>query len=218
MSSLPRIMDAGIANRIAGVVLKLAAAQGADRVTAMDVMKAMGISRAEMAHYCPTEDDLWRMTLTVVEQRMAATWAAIRASPAPPCEQLRSLIASQIGLIVGMPALPDMLFSRGFRQRDAALRRGLRGIRARFQTLLSMIVGEGVRCGQFRPNLDTRKTARRIIETLQGVMVSRTVDAPADDLIEGAWAHLDALLGRRAGRTSVEALQSSASCDCTRRA
>jgi AcrR family transcriptional regulator len=184
-----------VQDHIAKATLRLVAECGADHVTTADVVKTMGITRAAMARYCPTESDLWRTTAEFIEQRMAASWSAIESSDQLPADRLRSLLAVQIGLIMNMPAVREMLFSRGLHGGNTALRRGLCGVRVRFRSLLSEILRDGVRTGQFPPGLDPEKAARRLTDALQGMVVSWSLDARSDDVIEEAWARLDALVG-----------------------
>ncbi len=191
-------------DQIAKATLRLVAERGVDQVTTMDVIKTMGITRATMARYCPTEGDLWRTTAGFVEQRMAVSWGPILSSGQSPAERLRSLLAIQIGQIMNMPALREMLFSRGLHGSNTELRRGLCGVRARFRALLCEILREGVRVGQLPPGLDAEKTARRVIEALQGMVVSWSLDS-GGDVIEEAWARLDALVGGGARQPAIAA-------------
>lgn len=197
-------------DHIAKATLRLVAERGADQVTTADVVKTMGITRAAMARYCPTESDLWRTTAEFIEQRMAASWNPILSSDQSPADRLRSLLAVQIGLIMNMPALREMLFSRGLRGSNAALRRGLCGVRTRFRSLLCEILRDGVRTGQLPPGLDPEKAARRLTETLQGMVVSWSFDARSDDVIEEAWARLDALVGGAARQRAIAVADAAA--------
>lgn len=199
-----------VQDHIAKATLRLVAERGADQVTTADVVKTMGITRAAMARYCPTESDLWRTTAEFIEQRMAASWLPVLSSDQSPADRLRSLLAVQIGLIMSMPALREMLFSRGLRGNNAALRRGLCGVRARFRSLLCEILRDGVRDGLFSPGLDPEKAARRVTEALQGMVVSWSLDARSDDVIEEAWTRLDALVGGAARQRAIGAAGAAA--------
>lgn len=98
-----------------------------------------------------------------------------------------------------------MLLSRGLHGGNAALRRGLCGVRGRVRALLGEILRDGVRTGQLPPGLDPEKTARRLTEALQGMMVSWSLELRSDDVIEEAWDRLDALVrasGRRVNATT----------------
>lgn len=190
-------------DHIAKATLRLVTARGADRVAMSDVVRLMGTTRVAMARYCPTESDLWRTTVAFIEQRMIASWETILSSGQSPSERLRSLVAVQIGLIMSMPALRDMLFSREFHGSGTALHRGLAGVRMRFQSLLRQVIRDGVGVGQFPRSLDPEKTALRIAETLQGMVVSWSLDSRGDDVIEEAWARLDALVGNSAPQRAI---------------
>lgn len=200
--------DAGnFRDHIAKATLRLVAERGADHVTRADVVETLGMTRAAMEQCCPTESDLWHAAVEVIEQRMAASWGPILSSEQSPAERLRSLLAVQIGLILNMPALREMLFSRGLHGSNAVLRRGLCGVRTRFRSLLCEILRDGVRGGQLPPGLDPEKAARRVTETLQGMVVSWSLDSRSDTVVEEAWARLDALVGSRAPRRALAAMR-----------
>lgn len=204
MSRSPGTAD-GLPEQIARTTLRLVTEMGVDHVTTADVLTAMGTTRAVMDRYCPTEDDLWRTTAEFIERQMTASWDPILSSGQSSAERLRSLVAMQIGLIMNTPALREMLFSRRLHRGDTALRRGLCRLRGRFRALLCEILREGIQAGQFPSRLDPERTARRLTETLQGMVLSWSLDASGGDVIEEAWVRLDALVGTSRGRRAIAA-------------
>jgi len=181
-------------DHIAKAALRLIEEHGADDVSIPDVIKAMGITRAAMARYCPADEDLWQTTAEFIEKRVADSWEAIRSNGESPAERLRALLALQIGLITSMPALREILFSRGLHGGNTALRRGLCAVRGRFRVLLTETLRDGVIGGELPPDIDPEQTARRLTEMLQGMIVSWSLDAPREDMAVEMWARLDALV------------------------
>jgi AcrR family transcriptional regulator len=181
-------------DQIAKATLRLVSEHGADQITITDVIKALGITRAAMARHCGAEDDLWRLTTEFIERRMVEPWEAVVSSDVAPTERLRSLLSVHLGLIIAMPALREFLFSRSLHRTNAALQTGLSRIRVRFSGLLGEVLRDGIRLGQLPPTLDTEKTARRIIETLQGMVVGWSLEAGTEDVLDEAWARVEALL------------------------
>lgn len=190
-------------DRIAKATLRLVAERGADQVTTADVVKTMGITRAAMARHCPTETDLWRTAAEFIERRMVASWNPVLSSDQLPADRLRSLLAVQIGLIMNMPAVREMLFSRGLHGSNAALRRGLCGVRTHFRSLVCEILRDAARNGQLPSGVEPETAARRITEGLQGMVVGWSLDSRSDDVIEEAWARLDVLVGGAARQRAV---------------
>lgn len=181
-------------DQIVKAALGVIAEQGADRVTRSDVVKALGTTRSAIARYFPTEDDFWRGVIAFIERRMTYRWSAAIAEDVPTVERLRSLLAVQIGLIAATPALPVLLFSRELHAENEALRQGLAGIRWRFQDLISLIVEEGKRSDQLSQQLDSQRVARRIVEMIQGMVLSAALTQQSSDFVEEALARLDLLL------------------------
>jgi AcrR family transcriptional regulator len=187
-------------DRIAQATLRLVADRGADGVTTVDVIRATGTTDAAMARCCRTESDLWRIVIGFVERRMAASWGAILSSKQSPAERLRTLLAVQIGLLITMPALREILLTRGLHGSNPALRHQMCDVRARFPRVLCEILRDGVRLGQLPPGLDPDETACRVTEALQAMVASWPPDGPRDDAIEEGWARLDALAGCALGQ------------------
>lgn len=187
-------------DEIAKAALRLVADRGADRVTTSDVVKTMGISRAAMARHCSTKDDLWLAVAALIERRMTHAWSAVTAGDPSPAGRLRSLLAVQVGVIKGLPALRAMLLSGRLHGENATLRTGLCEVRRRFKALLVETLTEGQRVGQFRAGLEPSATADRIMETIQGMVVSWSLDQQAGDPVEEVWARLEVFLRGTAGR------------------
>lgn len=187
-------------DQIAKAALRLVADRGADRVTTSEVVKTMGITRATMARHCPSEDDLWLAVAALIERRMKLGWSAVAAGEPSPSGRLRSLLAVQVGLIMDMPALRALLLSGSLHADNAALRRGLCDVRQAFRALLVEVLTEGQHAGQFREGLEPGVTADRIMETIQGMVVSWSLNQQAGDPVEEVWVRLDAFLHGTADR------------------
>ena len=91
-------------DQIARTALRLMDERHADRLSLSDVMKSMGITRATMARYCPSEDDLWLAVVTLINRRMQKLWSTISVRESSPSARLHSLLAVQIHLITTLPA------------------------------------------------------------------------------------------------------------------
>jgi AcrR family transcriptional regulator len=194
----------GVRDQIAKTVLRLASEHGTDTVTILDVSKAMGMSRATMDRYSPSEADLWRIATGFVENRMVEWWSAAALAELPPAKKLRSLVSLQIGLFLGMPALRELLFSRGFRHANVALQEGLAQIRGRLIDLVQGILLDGMEQGEFPRALDAERTARRIVEMLQGMAVGWPFEAAAEDTLQEAWERVEFIV-RLSGSESAPA-------------
>lgn len=181
--------------QIAIATIQLVGELGADRVTVADVMKHLGIGRTAMKRRCPTEEELWRITIGFTTHLMSRSWSKCIRSNLPPRERLQSLLAGQIELITETPALRDILFSRRLHQNQPVISRELRRARTRFQQMLANVVTEGKAAGDFSDEINPDVIARSIIELLQGFVLSWSLALQSDIALDEVWARLDALLG-----------------------
>lgn len=185
-------------DQIAKATLRLVAERGSDAVARRDVIKAMGITRGAMARYCPSEEDLWLAVAALIERRMTQVWVTAAAGDMSPLARLRSLLAVQVGLIMETPGLRILLLSGSLHEENTVLREALRNVRQRFRTHLAEAITEGQRTGQFGDGLDAEVAAGRIIETLQGMVVSRSLGRQLGDPVEEIWDRIDVFLRRAA--------------------
>lgn len=191
--------------------IQLVGELGADRVTVADVMRHLGVTRAAMKRRCPTEEELWRITIGFITQHMSESWNNRIRGNLPPKERLQSLLMSQIELITGTPALRDILFSRRLKQNHTVISHELRNATTRFQQLLADTVAEGRAVGDFPGELDPDMVARRIMELLQAVMLSWSLALQPDITLDEIWARLDALLGRAVQQQNTTSIRDEAS-------
>jgi AcrR family transcriptional regulator len=181
-------------DQIAKTALRLVAEHGADRVTLVDVTKALGITRATVARHCATDEDLWRLTTAFIERRMNEAWEAVMQQDVAPTGRLRSLLSVHLGMVMAIPAMREFLFSRGIHQPGSVVRPQLFRIRARFKALLTELLKDGVRAGELKPQLDADTASRRIMETMQGLVLGWSLEVEAENAFEDAWAQVEALI------------------------
>jgi AcrR family transcriptional regulator len=139
-----------VREQIAKATLRLVSERGVDGVSTVDVAKALRMDRATMAKRCPQEGDLWRIATEFIEGRLQEWWRSTASADMSASERLRSLVWVQIGLIMGMPPLRELVFSQGFNRTNPALQKGLFRVRARFAELLRGILMMASNPGSFR--------------------------------------------------------------------
>lgn len=181
---------------IAVATVQLVGELGADRVTVTDVRKQLGISRAAMERLCSTEEDLWHTTIRCITRSMYQSWDNCIASALPPRERLQSLLATQIELVTGTPALRDIIFSRRLIQNHTAISRELRNARDKFERLIADILAEGKASGDFPVDLDSDTVVRGITELLQGLILNWSLALQPDITLDDVWHRLDGFLGK----------------------
>ena len=171
--------------------LHLMGEHGADRVGPSDIVKHLGIARADMKACFPSEDDLWAEVVAAQGARMQDNWNAIVASDQTAAGKLRSLVAVQAGLVMGTPALPATLFSCRWRADSPVLRDGFLRIRHRFRELLEQVVEQGGRSGELSASVDADEAARQIVEAFQGIVASWWLTADSTKVISAIWTAID---------------------------
>ena len=181
-------------DQIARTALRLMDERHADRLSLSDVMKSMGITRATMARYCPSEDDLWLAVVTLINRRMQKLWSTISVRESSPSARLHSLLAVQIHLITTLPALRILLLKGSLDEDMQALRLGLKAIRRGFMSHLAEQVREGQRLQEFPSKLDPEVTADCLLGAIQGMVVSHSLNQETHDPVEEIHVQLDTFL------------------------
>lgn len=184
---------------IAVAAIQLVGELGADKVAVTDVRKHLGIGEAVMERRCSTEKDLWHTTIRFITQGMYQTWDNCIALP--PRQRLRALLANQIELVTGTPALRDILFSRRLNQNHRAIARELRNARDKFEQLIADVVAEGKASGDFPDVPGPDIIVRGITELLQGFILNWSLALQPDISLDEIWSRLDGLLE---GRTRIQ--------------
>lgn len=187
-------------DRIVRAALHLMGEHGADRVGPSDIVKHLGIVRAEMKACFPSEDDLWAEVVAALKARMQDNWNAIVASDQTAAGKLRSLVAVQAGLVMGTPALPATLFSCRWRADSPVLRNGFLRIRHRFRELLGQVVEQGQRSGELSASVVADEAARQIVEAFQGIVASWWLTADSTKVISAIWTAIDHIVNPPATR------------------
>lgn len=77
---------------------------------------------------------------------------------------------------------------------NVALRQGLYEVRQDFKALLVEALVEGQHTGQFCDDLDADATADRLMEAIQGMVISLSLDQQVGNPVEEVWVRLDAFL------------------------
>ena len=164
----------------------MTAEEGADRVTTRGLARRLGLTEPALYRHFPGgKADMWRTLAAAVGERMQAGWRQALGRPEDSTvDRLRALITAQMRIIVRIPALPAILFSRTLHRDNAALRAGVGEVAGRFHAHVQQILEEGRRTGELRADIDSEDAAWLLISVVQGTAIRWSLADRAFDLEE----------------------------------
>lgn len=150
--------------------MELAAERGPDRVTTEDLARAVGLTQPAIFRHFPTKGDIWRAVAERIGAALEERWQAAERGPTAR-DQLRHLVAAQLGLVRAVPAIPAILFSHELHARDQRLREAFHALLRRLHHRLAGIFEGGSRRGEFPVDLDPSDAAYLVLALIQGLVV-----------------------------------------------
>lgn len=153
---------------IVAAMLRLADELGPDRLTALAVAQAVGLTQPGIFRHFPTKQDLWLAVAAHIAEAMTAAWDEVLATTPAPHDRLMALIRVQLRQITANPAI---LHSRELHTENAPLRAQFIGLMTRFQSLLVKALTQGRDEGVFRADLASQDAAILLIALVQGLAI-----------------------------------------------
>ncbi len=177
--------------QIVAEMLRLADEIGPDRLSTMDVARAVGVSQPAIFRHFPTKGALWLAVAEDIATRLQETWAAAEAQAVTPEARIRALIGAQLMAISVTPALPSILFSRELQVDNPALRDVFRGLLATFQGRIVAAIRARQAMGALNPKISPEDVAVLLTALVQGVAIRWTLGARGFALVDEGLRLLD---------------------------
>lgn len=169
--------------QILDTMLRMAGEDGPDAVTTKALAERIGFTEPALYRHFPGgKPEMWRTLASVLGERMQAAWRAALGEEDPAPVRLRKLVATQLQLIRGTPALPAILFSRALHQDNPALRAGMAEVAGSFHARLEHVLAEGQRGGEIDPHLEPDAAAWLLISVVQGTAIRWSLSERTFDL------------------------------------
>ena len=138
------------------------AARGYHGATTQDIADVLGIRQASLYYYLPSKEVALEIVCTRGVEDFFKAARGVVAGPGTPREKLASLIGGHISPILDRGDFVKVfLTQRQFLPRESRRRVGQRS-RA-IEDLFEAVIRDGVRRGEFRPDLDPRLTTLAIL-------------------------------------------------------
>lgn len=169
-------------SEIVDAALNLSADAGPGQITTEALAKRVGVSHGAIFRHFPTKAAIWNAVFETIAKKMEQGWHRIKPSPSP-CERLRFLVRAQLRLVVAIPALPSIIFSRELHKKNAGIQKGVLALMKRFHGVISSEIQAGIDSGEFRADIDVPETANLVIAILQGTVLRWSVTQGKFDLV-----------------------------------
>lgn len=179
--------------------LRLADDLGPERLTTEAVAGAVGLSQPAIFRHFPKKQDLWEAVAARIGAAMEARWAKAQGAGAAPLDQVRGLVAAQLQLIQGTPAIPAILFSRELHTKNKGLRVAFFALMSRFHRVLADLMSQASEAGELRDEVNPDDLAYLVIGLVQGLAVRWSISGRAFDLTQEGARLLDLQLSGFAG-------------------
>ncbi|MDM7930638.1 TetR/AcrR family transcriptional regulator [Tabrizicola sp.] len=161
--------------QIVAEVLRLADEIGPDRLSTMDIARAVGLSQPAIFRHFPTKGALWLAVAEDIAARLERDWTAAEAQSAAPQDRIKALIGAQLNAISDTPALPSILFSRELQVDNPALRDVFQRLLGRFQGRLVAAIRDQRATTVRRHAVSPEDIAMLLTSLVQGVAIRWTL-------------------------------------------
>jgi AcrR family transcriptional regulator len=168
---------------IIAATLRLADADGPDRLTTETIASAVGISQPAVFRHFPTKQALWAAVAEELGARMRARWDAAVAAQADPLLRVRALVEAQLGLIEATPAITAVLFSRELHAANAPLREAFLALMMQLHATLAAAFAAAAAAGRLRSGVAAADAASLVVALLPGLAVRWSLSGKAFPLV-----------------------------------
>ncbi len=183
---------------IVQAALDLAAEQGAGRVTTQAIADRVGIAQPTVFRHFRSRDEIFEAAIAWIAEHQMDALGSCFESDDPPAARLRCLISRQLDFVNRQKGIPRLLFSDRLHLDSPELKASVRKVMDRYVSLVTGLVEEGDRRGEFSPVVPAGEPARYIAALIQRLLMRWSVYDLSFDLTEheeGLWRLVSAALG-----------------------
>ncbi|MBE9504118.1 MAG: TetR/AcrR family transcriptional regulator [Proteobacteria bacterium] len=173
--------------------LELAAEEGVTRLTTQAIADRVGIAQSTIFKHFKTRDAIFSAAINWISGQIFRLLEETSRESTSPREQLQYLINRHLTLMSRHRGLPRLLFSDRLHLESPHLKKTVQQVMARYMTLVSDIIREGIEEDQFRNDVDPEETARCFVALLQGLILRWSIfdfSFPIEKEGEALWRFL----------------------------
>lgn len=170
-------------SEIVEAAIELADRVGPDRLTTEAIAKAVGLTQPAVFRHFSSKQEIWIAVAGWIGDRLQCRWSAAEDRGASPADTIRAVAATQLTFIRSTPAVPAILFSRELHQENESLRKIFYALTGALHRLLTRLVEEGQRNGEFRADVVPDDVAFLVVGLIQGLAVRWSLSSRSFDLV-----------------------------------
>lgn len=175
--------------------LDVAADDKSRKITTQVIADKLSISQPTIFKHFRNNETLFLTVFEWVSNKIFAKFdSSVSNSNDLPRERLEKLIKAQIQFIKNHPGVARLIFSNHVYKGPQKLKSVVQTIMNTYIKKLAELINAGIRCGQFREDIDPDIAARLVVSTIQGIIVRWSVHDFKFDIQEETQSLLQLIL------------------------
>ena len=160
---------------IVQAALAIAFEVGPERVTTGMIAKRLGLTQPAIYKHFPSKNDIWRSIAYDLSAQVTANIDNAKERGGDPVERLRRLVLGHLKLVLGTPALPEIMVTRDPEGIQTPVRQVIRSGMTDFANALATAIEEAQDIGSIRAEVDAKDLAMLILGMIQSLVLRMMV-------------------------------------------
>lgn len=152
-------------------VVELAGEQNPSEITTAAIAKRMGVTQGALFRHFPNKEAILESVMEWVSKRLLARIDKAISKQSSPELALEAMFMAHVDFVCKHPGVPRMLFGELQAANDSAPKRMVQLMIKGYSVKLKSLLDEGVKAGDFDPELDTESASLLFIGTIQGLVM-----------------------------------------------
>lgn len=156
---------------IVAAALRLARGASAPTITMSDIAAAIGVTQGALFKHFPSKEAIWLAAMRWVHKALLEALHDAASRAATPREALTAMFRAHVDFVTAHPGVPRIIFHELQQPDDSAAKREVRAVLQSYRALLLDHLGQAVRQGQARTDLDQEAAATAFVGLIQGLVM-----------------------------------------------
>jgi TetR/AcrR family transcriptional regulator len=179
---------------IVAAALRLARGASASMITTSDIAAAVGVTQGALFKHFPSKDAIWLAAMRWVHQEFIGALHDATSAATTPREALAAMFRAHVDFVTAHPGVPRLIFHELQQPSDSAAKREVRAVLQSYRALLLGHLGQAVRQGQARKDLDQEAAATAFVGLIQGLVMQSMLSERPGSAVRQADRVLDLYL------------------------